>query len=66
MREGDAVSRFVKETLLGGYKDVAGGYSDSECTHVILTMKEYDKLLDEKRIADHHKNTRRPVLYPQL
>ena len=55
MREGDAVSRFVKETLLGGYKDVAGGYSDSECTHVILTMKEYDKLLDEKRIAEQKK-----------
>ena len=55
MREGDAVSRFVKETLLGGYKDVAGGYSDSECTHVILTMKEYDKLLDEKRFAEQKK-----------
>ena len=46
------MSKFVKEGAFGGYKEVDGGYSDQECTHVILTKKEYDKILDEKRSAD--------------
>ena len=33
-----------------GYKTVAGGSSDPECTHVILTLNEYNKL--HQRIRD--------------
>lgn len=33
--------------MLGGYKPVAGGQSDPECTHVILTKKEYETFLRE-------------------
>lgn len=40
------MSEFVKRTMIG-YKDLAGGHSDPECTHVILTLKEYDDLLKE-------------------
>lgn len=34
-----------------GYKAVAGGSSDPECTHVILTLNEYDKLHQRIRTA---------------
>ena len=44
--------RFVREKMLGGYTEVAGGHSDPECTHVILKAAEYDKILDEKRSAE--------------
>ena len=40
------MSEFVKRTMIG-YKDLAGGHSDPECTHVILTVEEYDDLLRE-------------------
>ncbi len=40
------MSEFVKKTVVG-YKPVPGGYSDPECTHVILTKGEYDKMLRE-------------------
>lgn len=40
--------KFVREKMLGGYTEVAGGHSDPECTHVILKAAEYDKVLDEK------------------
>ena len=33
----------------GGYKDVPGGQSDPECTHVILTQKEYDQISRRRR-----------------
>lgn len=49
------MSEFVKKTLIG-YKEVPGGHSDPECTHVILTKKEYDKLLRE--ISDAEQETR--------
>ena len=49
------MSEFVKKTLMG-YKEVPGGHSDPECTHVILTKKEYDKLLRE--ISDAEQETR--------
>lgn len=42
------MSKYVKETILGTYKEVPGGYSDPDCTHVILTLKEYNKILGEK------------------
>ncbi|MGM9684434.1 MAG: hypothetical protein ACI3XQ_12625 [Eubacteriales bacterium] len=34
-----------------GYKTVAGGSSDPECTHVILTLDEYDELHQRIRAA---------------
>lgn len=46
------MARYVKLGTLGGYKDVSGGQSDPECTHVILTKKEYDQLHREKAVAE--------------
>ena len=40
------MSEFVKKTMIG-YKELDGGHSDPECTHVILNLKEYDDLLQE-------------------
>lgn len=40
------MSEFVKKTMIG-YKEVPGGQSDPECTHVILSLKEYNDLLRE-------------------
>ena len=37
------MAEFVKKTALG-YKAVPGGYSDGECSHVILTKTEYENL----------------------
>ena len=52
------MARFVKEGAFG-YKDVPGGQFDQECTHVILKLKEYDKLLQEKARAEQEaRNTR--------
>lgn len=45
------MSEFVKRTMMG-YKEVLGGHSDPECTHVVLTLKEYDQILREKRQAE--------------
>ncbi len=47
------MSEFVKKGALGGYKAVQGGQSDPECTHVILTLDEYDRLLQEIRKKDN-------------
>ena len=41
------MAEFVKKPAIGGYKPVAGGSSNSECTHVILTLDEYDGLKRE-------------------
>ena len=41
------MAEFVKKPAIGGYKPVAGGSSDSECTHVILTLGEYAGLKRE-------------------
>lgn len=46
------MARFVKEGTFGGYKEVPGGQSDPECTHVILTRKEYEKQLREISAAE--------------
>lgn len=52
------MARFVKDGAFG-YKTVPGGQSDPECTHVILTLKEYDKLLQEKARAEQEaRNTK--------
>lgn len=34
----------MRKTVLG-YKEVPGGQSDAECTHVVLTLDEYDKMV---------------------
>ena len=47
------MARYVKLGTLGGYKVVPGGQSDPECTHVILTKKEYDQLYREKAVAEN-------------
>ena len=41
------MAEFVKKPAIGGYKPVTGGSSDSECTHVILTLGEYAGLKRE-------------------
>lgn len=45
------MARYVKGSTFG-YKDVPGGQSDPECTHVILTKKEYDQIYREKAVAE--------------
>ena len=45
------MARFVKAGTFG-YKVVLGGQFDQECTHVILKLKEYNKLLQEKARAE--------------
>ena len=40
------MSEFVKKTIVG-YKDVPGGSLDPDCTHVILTLNEYKKIVRE-------------------
>ena len=45
------MARLVKEGTFG-YKIVLGGQFDQECTHVILKLKEYNKLLQEKARAE--------------
>lgn len=44
------MSEFVKKTIMG-YKEVSGGYTDQECSHIILTKKEYDQQLRELSAA---------------
>ena len=44
-------TKFAKKTTFGGYKEVSGGESDPECTHVIMTRDEYHRLLKEIRQA---------------
>jgi hypothetical protein len=53
------MAEFVKKAMMGYYKDAPGGESDPECTHVILTKKEYGQLLIEKAQAEQEsRNTR--------
>lgn len=48
------MGEFVRKTLVG-YKEIPGGCADPECTHVILTMKEYEEQL--RRIAAAEQET---------
>ena len=57
------MARFVKEGAFG-YKDVPGGQFDQECTHVILKLKEYDKLLQEKARAEQETRNTKFYLLP--
>lgn len=45
------MSEFVKKTMIG-YKEVPGGQSDPECTHVILPVDEYTNLLRKITAAE--------------
>ena len=52
------MTRFVKEGAFG-FKDVPGGQYDPDCTHVILNLKEYEKLLQEKaRLEQEARSTK--------
>lgn len=44
------MGEFVKKTMVG-YREVPGGQSDPECTHVILSLKEYEIIIREKEQA---------------
>lgn len=46
------MAKFVKKGALDRYPEVSGGQSDPNCTHVILTEKEYSKLLDKVSVAE--------------
>lgn len=46
------ISEFVRKSVMGGYKAVSGGQSDPECSHVIMTKAEYDKMIREKLDAE--------------
>ena len=52
------MAEFVKKTMMG-YKEVELGYNDSECTHVILSLEEYDSL--HKRIHTAEQESRRKI-----
>ena len=53
------MAEFVKKTMIGYYKDVPGGASDPECTHVILTDKEYTQQLQKISVAEQEaRNTK--------
>ena len=41
------MSKFVKRGPLGVYFEVSGGQSDPDCSHVILTLLEYNQLLED-------------------
>lgn len=52
------MGEFVKKTAFG-YKPTSGGRSDPECTHVILTEGEYDRLLQQISSAEQEaRNTK--------
>lgn len=46
------IAEFVKKTLVG-YKSVSDGSADSECTHVVLTYDEYDKMVMGRAKAEN-------------
>ena len=46
------MAEFVKKGALGGYKVVNAGYSDPECSHVILTRDEYGEFCNKLRKAE--------------
>ena len=52
------MAEFVKKTMMG-YKEVPGGASDPECTHVILKEKEYEQQLRKISVAEQEaRNTK--------
>lgn len=52
------MAEFVKKTMMG-YKEVPGGVSDPECTHVILKEKEYEQQLRKISVAEQEaRNTK--------
>lgn len=60
-----ARTRFVREGFTG-YKDVPGGNSDPDCTHVILTVEDYNKIIHEnlqskRDLSDYKVSTTRKI-----
>lgn len=41
------MAEFVRKNAVGLYRETKDGYSDPECTHVVLSKKEYDELNDD-------------------
>ena len=50
------MGEFVKKTLVG-YKEAPGGRADPECTHVILTLREYEGQLQRIAAAEQEART---------
>lgn len=48
------MARFVQQGTLG-YRDVSGGASDYNCTHVILTKAEYDNIYEKIHKLEYDK-----------
>lgn len=46
------MSEFVKKTMVG-YREVQGNHEDPDCTHVILTQKEYSDLPREIHYSEY-------------
>lgn len=59
------MSEFVKKTIMG-YKAVQGGHTDPECTHVVLELDEYDKLIQRLRGAESDANATRRQTAAQI
>lgn len=53
------MGEFVKKTMMG-YREVPGGQSDPECTHVILTETEYAELLQRISDAEREASSAKP------
>lgn len=52
------MAEYVKKGTLG-YKAVPGGYSDPECSHVILSKREHDVMMKENlRLEKEVENTK--------
>ena len=48
---------FFKKLPFGGYAPVRGGYSDYECTHVIITKNEYTDMINKLHHMEKEKNS---------
>ena len=54
------MAEFVRKVTIG-FKEVHGGQSNPECTHVILTKEEYKELVE--RISKAEKRNRGSEIY---
>lgn len=53
------MSEFVKKGALNNYKQVPGGQQDPNCSHVILTIEEYESLCRERDRAKEEQRAAR-------
>lgn len=51
------MAEFAKKGVMG-YKVLPGGRNDSESTHAILSLEEYDELLRRIAVAERDKHER--------